>query len=519
MTTKRTVGPGTGLCGAGGMPGPRGRWFAALHIPDFTVAAALLGRPVLQGRPCAVLAAGTGATGKEKLPVAALNQAARDTGIVCGWSLGKALVRCPDLRVLERDPTGEEALTRLLLECATGIAAEIELARADVVIVDLAARREILKQTFEFEIPEGVEIRWVMAATPDLAGLAVEVEALWGRTVEAGDVAGLPVEALRFLGAGNKDLAVLELWGIKSVGEFLRLPRQALSDRLGSQAGDWQAVLKGEKCRLLSIHKNPEIIKESIDLEYFESNNEALVFICKSLLQTIESNALSKRLAVAGLKLVLGLDGGGELVRELRLAEPQVRVDGMLPVVRTFLEGLGLESAVRRVELVARTTFGTAVQREWFGRRELPQPQRWAETVSRLEALLGSDRVGVPVPPGSFKPDGFALKSALGESCKVAEEEYRPDLPVPLRRYRPAAGVAVASGEGPGGWQRPLAVLTGAHAGRITDWRGPFPVSGYWWDAAATWQRVEWDVANEAGELLRLAWLPPGEWRIEGMYE
>ncbi len=519
MTTKRRENPATDQLGAGGGPVPQGSRFLALHVPDFTVTAALLGKPVLQGRPCAVLAVGSGASGKEKLPVAALNQAARDTGIVCGWPLGKALVRCPDLQVLDRDLAGEESLTGLLLECAVGIAAEVELTRLDTVIVDLAAKREISERMFEFEVPEGVEIRWVMAATPDLAGLAVEVEALWGRTVEAGEVAGLSVEALRFLGAGNQDLAVLGLWGIKSVGEFLRLPRQALSDRLGPQAGTWQAVLKGEKCRLLAIYKDPEIIKESVDLEYFESNNEALVFICKSLLQTIESNIISKRLSVSCLKLMLGLDGGGELVRELRLAEPQVRVDGMLPVVRTFLEGLGLESAVRRVELVARTTFGTAVQREWFGRRELPQPQRWAETVSRLEALLGSDRVGIPVPPGSYKPDGFSLNPALGGPCKVAEEEYRPDLPVPLRRYRPAAGVAVASGEGPGGWQRPLAVLTGAHAGRITDWRGPFPVSGYWWDAAGTWQRVEWDVANESGELLRLAWLPPGEWKVEGVYE
>ena len=518
MTENQAGRRGKGARGAGGGSAPRRHGFAALHIPDFTVSAALLGRPVLQGRPCAVLAAGSGATGKEKLPVEALNRAARETGIVCGWPLGKALVRCPDLRMLDRDPAGEEALTGWLLECATGIAAEVELNRPDTVIVDLGAKREVSEQLFEFDAPEGVEIRWVMAATPDLASLAVGVEDLWGRMAEADQVAELPVEALRLLGAGGRELSVLELWGIGTLGAFLRLPRQALSDRLGAIAGDWQAILKGEKCRLISIFKNPEIISESIDLEYFESNNEALVFICKSLLQTIESNVISKRVAIAGLKLVLELESGGELVRELRFAEPQARADGMLPVVRTFLESVGLESAVRRVELQARTTFGAAVQREWFGRRELPQPQRWAETVSRLEALLGSDRVGIPVPPGSFRPDGFSLFPAQDGACKVAEEAYRPELPVPLRRYRPPMRVAVA-GEGRGGWDRPLAVLTGPHSGRIVDSRGPFPASGNWWEAAESWQRLEWDVANESGDLLRLAWLPPGEWNVEGVYE
>ena len=494
--------------------------FTALHIPDFLVAAALRGQEAGWRHPSAVLGGAGGKAAKTKLSLLAVNRAAREAGIRCGWPLNRALVRCPDLRVLERNAAGETALQEVLLELAEGLAAEVELTRPDTVIVDLCARQKRGGTMLEAGDSSGLELWQVVARTPDLADLAVRMEGLVGRgerVVEAGDLASLGVEALALLGAGARELEVLGLWGVRTLGDFVKLPRQALAERLGRPAGGWQEVLEGTICRLLRIHNISEKIIESIDLEYFEKSLEALTFIAKRLIQTIESNIRSKRLAVSGLCLVLEFEGGGELVRELRLAEPQVSADGMLAVVRTFLEGLRLEAAVRRMEVEARTTFATAVQREWFGRRELPQPQRWAETLGRLEALLGPGRVGIPVPPDSFKPDGFSLRPGVGGGGMVVSSGFCAELAVPLQRYRPPLVVAVASEwRGPRRW--PLAVLTGGHAGRIVGWRGPFPVSGDWWDEGRAWQRMEWDVAMEGRALLRLAWLPPETWQIEGGY-
>lgn len=495
--------------------------YAALHIPDFLVAAAQRGQAAERGRPSAVLGGTAGGkSGKGKLLLLAVNRAAREAGIRCGWPLNRALVRCPDLQVLERNAAGETALQQVLLELAEGLAAEVELTRPDTVIVDLSARREEGKTLLETKASNEFELWRVVARTPDLADLAVRMEGLAGRgerVVEAGDLASLGVETLALLGAGARELEVLGLWGMQTLGDFMKLPRQALAERLGTRAGGWQDVLEGKICRLLMIHNITEKITESIDLEYFEKNLEALTLIMKRLLQTMESNILLKRLAVSGLRLVLEFEDGGELVRELRLAEPQVSANGMLAVVRTFLEGLRLAAAVKRLEVEARTTFATAVQREWFGRRELPQPQRWAETLGRLEALLGPGRVGIPVPPDSFKSDGFSLRPGSGAGGMVVTSGFRPELAVPLQRYRPPLVVAVAS-EWRGLRRWPLAVLTGGHAGRIVGWRGPFPVSGDWWDEGRAWQRLEWDVATEGRELLRLAWLPPETWQIEGVY-
>lgn len=526
MTASKTRKTGKTAHDAGVFHAPRVRWFLALHIPDFPlVAAARHLDAVARARPCAVLeTSATGRRTREKLPLLAVNRAAREAGIAAGGPLGRALVRCPDLTVLEHDRAGESELGQWLVTQAERAAAELEWTRPDTVIVDLTARPDAEHYAFTPDGPDGPEIRWSKAPTPDLADLAVRVEALHQHTVGTAEIAKLPIQALVLLGAQAQDLELLELWGLRTLGDLQRLPKPSLVSRLGPQAKPWLELLQGATSRVLHYHQKVEKITEIIEFEEIKENIEALVWVAKRLLQTIESNLSSKCLAAERLKLALGLDGGGVLVRELRLAEPQVRAEALLAVVLPYFESLALPAGVVRLEVEAVATFGSAVQREWFGRRELPQPERWAETVGRLEALLGADRVGIPVPADSFRPDGFALRPALNRGAAggtargvAAGDGFLPEAAVPLRRYRPPWAVAVA-GEPWGAWQRPLAVLAGAHAGRITAWRGPFPGSGQWWDPAASWQRVEWDVAIDTREILRLAWLPPAEWRIEGVY-
>ena len=56
--------------------------FAALHIPDLAVVAALRANPEVQGLPCAVLnGASEALVEKVKLPLLALNARARGTGV------------------------------------------------------------------------------------------------------------------------------------------------------------------------------------------------------------------------------------------------------------------------------------------------------------------------------------------------------------------------------------------------------------------------------------------------------
>jgi protein ImuB len=485
--------------------------FAALHIPNFPVVSALRGKNSAQNdSPCAVLAQPQGRD-QAKLPLLAVNRRAGMTGIGRGWALNRALVRCPDLRVIARDPVAEAETRAELVGLGESLTPDLEIASEDTVLLDLSRRTT----------PAALESLWLAetelwharAMTPDLAYLAARHVLTQGRIISPADLASLPLAWLESLGSGP-DLGLLNLWGLKTLGDFMKLPRQALTERLGSGVGAWHDVLHGKVCRLLHLYRPPQTFAQVLDFDEPVVSLEPLIFAVKRLLHTLAGRLAARHLAVNFLELRLALEAGPDVLRRVRLPDPQIALEGMLPPLQTLLESIRLDAAVCGLELDVETTFATAAQREWFG-RQLPQPARWAETLAKLEALLGSGRVGIPVPPDSHRPDDFTLHPAAGSA--VPERVALPDCSLPLHRFRPPLEIAVAY-ESRGRRLWPLALLNGPHPGEVVDRRGPFPVSGAWWDPQGAWQRMEWDVQLASRHLLRLAFLAPDRWMLDGIY-
>ena len=508
--------------------------FAALHIPDFAMVAALRERPEGRGRPSAVLASPTGAAHQTQLYLLAVNPAARLAGLAAGWPLNRALVRCPDLLVLSRDPLAEAALQTELIRIGESLTPDVEITAEDCVLLDLSLSSTLLVDSFESINSNECELFYAQSVTPDLAHLAVLHDATRGRVVVPADLMALPLEVLGLLAGGRAgciltsastgpgrrrggaDMELLQLWGLRTLGDFMQVPRQALAERLGPALGYWHDVLHGKVCRLLRLHRPPESLAQAFGFEDPVVAHEPLVFALKRSLHTLAERLAARHLAADCLDLRLVLESGAVVSRQVRLPEPQTAVEGMLLPLQTWLDSLRLEAAVSGLELDAGTTFASSAQREWFG-RTLPEPERWAETLAKLEALLGLGRVGIPVPPASFGPDAFTLRPAVGATGAFPDAGFRPETAVPLRRYRPPCAIAVAS-ELRAGRPWPLALLSGPHPGRIVDWRGAFSVSGTWWEPAAAWQRLEWDVQLDSRQLLRLVYQTPGHWQLDGIY-
>jgi protein ImuB len=490
--------------------------FVSLHIPDFAMAAALSGRPEEADTPCAILAAGSGKIPKDKLPLRAVNQAARHTGIGAGWPLNRSLVRCPSLKVILADPAAEASLRDGLVRLGESLTPDLELTAVDAVTLDLSHRRSPADR-----LPEGLSLRdvdlWIgLGSTPDLAHLAARHRELHGRMIAPADLASLPLERLAIFSPEVGTLTILGWWGIKTLGDFMNLPRQALAERLGPEAGHWHDVLHGKSCRLLRLHRPPESLAQRLELEDAVSTLDPVIFSLKRLLHTLAARLASRALAAGVLDLKLVLESGEEISRRVRLPDPQTAVEGMLSPLQTWLDSLRIDAAVVALELNAEATFRGASQRDWL-RRELPQPARWAETLAKLEALLGPGRVGIPVPADSHAPDVFTLRPGAGHPGLISSRADRPACPVPLQRYRPARPVAVAH-EWTNGRPVPLALLTGPHPGEIIGCRGPFPASGTWWQSSEAWQRLEWDIQIASRHLLRLVFETPDRWQLEGIY-
>jgi hypothetical protein len=54
-------------------------------------------------------------------------------------------------------------------------------------------------------------------------------------------------------------------------------------------------------------------------------------------------------------------------------------------------------------------------------------------------------------------------------------------------------------------------------SGKIIEQRGPYFLSGNWWDEKS-WARAEWDVQLENGELV-CAHESQGTWKVDGVYD
>jgi protein ImuB len=63
----------------------------------------------------------------------------------------------------------------------------------------------------------------------------------------------------------------------------------------------------------------------------------------------------------------------------------------------------------------------------------------------------------------------------------------------------------------------PIHIRGGDVRGKILNLRGPYLISGNWWDEKS-WARSEWDLQLDAGELFRCH-QSDGAWKIDGIYD
>jgi protein ImuB len=486
--------------------------FAAFHLPDLPVTAALRAQPEWRGRPCAVLREAAHRD-EGKIPLLAINPAARQTGISAGWPLGRALVRCPDLMLVSRHPENEAALLAELVSLADSLTPDVEITAPDIVLLDLSGRKTLRLEGLESLPDSGEDVCYSLAETPDLAHFAVLEPRTRARWISGDEVGLLPLSLLGNLEGGDRFLPLLDLLGIRTLGDFRRLPRQDLVGRFGPRAGHWHDVVSGKNCRLLKLHRPPESLAQTMDFDDAIHSSEALVFVFNRLLHVLCSRLAARHLAVSVLEIHLRLEVGG-LRREIRLPEPLSDPAALLKPLQTLAESLVLPAPVTGIGLDATTAFPLARQSDWTG-RQLPRPERWADTLARLEGLLGSGRVGVPVLLPSHRPDAFEMQAA---SSGAPVSLQPPACSIPLRRFRPPVKIAVAFESSPNTTPHPLALLTGPHPGELLELRGPFPLSGDGWAPGCAWQRLEWDVRVGHAPLLRLVFQPEDHWQLDGIY-
>ena len=199
--------------------------------------------------------------------------------------------------------------------------------------------------------------------------------------------------------------------------------------------------------------------------------------------------------------------------RVFKIPQPTNDVDLLFRMLQTHLENFKSEHPIVAVALTAQPIRPASQQ---FGLFEtaLRNPQQLYETLARLSALLGSDRVGSPILEETHRPDAFRMEPFAwrqNDEIRMSNDErnsrtVRAGLAVQkpaLRRFRPPAKTSVFVSD-----ERYLE--SNKVRGKIVDQSGPFLFSGNWWDEKS-WARAEWDMQLENGDLIRAHEDPPSQ--------
>ncbi|NBV86432.1 MAG: hypothetical protein EBS01_09265, partial [Verrucomicrobia bacterium] len=371
----------------------------------------------------------------------------------------------------------------------------------------------------------GIEARLGVAPRPGLA-LCAARRAQPVRVVEEVEAF---VEELRFheLGVSGVLCRQLHDWGLSTLGDLLRLPRQATLERLGPEVAALWEIARDSRESVLRLEAFPEPLELEVEFENPVESLAPILFAVNRMLEQICSRMRLLHRVASGMRLRLMLDDAAVYERDFTVPAPTREEAVLLRILETHLETLHFETSLVGVALKFEAALPASQQLALF-ENPLRDPNRFGETLARLRALLGEGRVGVPAAANTHRPDSFVL---LDPTAVFGVREPTPELPaveafsgvllgLPLRRFRPSL-VAQVRLQG----HRPAHVASCGVSGPVLESRGPFRLSGEWWDCNP-WQSEQWDVRlGGAGRgLYRLclrttAGADANGWFVEGCYD
>src|SRR5947208_3557124 len=243
---------------------------------------------------------------------------------------------------------------------------------------------------------------------------------------------------------------VLHKWGIHTVGQLAALDKEQLAARLGSEAVRVWERANGQSNRLLKLVRPPESFDESFEFEHEIETAEPLLFMLRRFLEQLSLRLSAIYLVAKELTLRITFSDKKNYERVFKIPQPTNDVDLLFRMLHTHLENFKSEHPIIAVSLEAQPTKPPNQQ---FGLFEttLRNPHQLAETLARLTALLGIDRVGTPVLEETHRPDAFRMEPFAWQAVEsaVPNGELLDTLrtarvtKIALRRFRPAATASV----------------------------------------------------------------------------
>jgi len=328
-------------------------------------------------------------------------------------------------------------------------------------------------------------------------------------------------------------IETLKRWGIRTFGEFARLPIAGLSERLGQRGIHLQQLASGKMDRHLKLTQAVPRFENALELDHPLTELEPLSFLLARLLNQICGNLHAYALATNELSLYLKLENGAVHERKLSLPHPMRDPRVFLRLILLDAEMHPPQSGVMAITIHCQPVKPRMLQSGLFIPLA-PEPEKLELTLARLGKLVGPGNVGSLELLDTHRPDAFRIKRfALVEKKKVRNGKTNRQSAIGNRQslgfrvFRPPLRALVQATQGfpteISAWGSNRSVH-----GKVVQVAGPWRTTGDWW-RLDRWARDEWDIAVESGSRLSTVGrqalyriyreLREGTWFVEGVYD
>ncbi len=463
---------------------------ACLDLPAFPLQLQCNRQPEWRQFPCAIID-----HDKPQGCLLWVNEKAREKRILPGMRYASALALSKELRATEMAAAQvEQAIEQLSEETLAAFSPRVEISEKEPGIfwLDLAGLERLFPdlehwgQRLQRRLQSAgyvgrIVIGWDRFCTYALAKQAGRQSS--GHQLRVGsspeqerqDASQVPLARLHL---DPKIREALNDLGVRTVGEFITLPRQGIDRRFGTSVRKLHELACGEREPPLQAHVLTEEVSEGVFLEQSIVDLERLLRWIESLLTMGLKTIQSRGECAQALTLELCSENGSVATQQLRPAEPTNDLGQWLELVRLRLESQSIDN-VQELRVAINGRCVSPGQMELFARaprRDLAAANR---ALARIRAELGDHRVcqaeiqdgHLPEARFTWQPAGklsAAQPPSLGQATLVRRLFHRPKALPPRTRREPDGWLMRGLGDS----------LADSPVDRV---RGPFIIAGGWW--------------------------------------
>ena len=453
---------------------------ACVDIPKLPIQLLLDRYPQWKGLPAVVVA-----QERPQGEILWVSPEAEELGITPGMRYAQALNLVPNLRaahIPDEDINSElDQITRLLLLFSP----EVEM--SDVLgVFWLGVRglsrlfpspriwaQKLQKAIFSRGRRASVVVGFSRFRTYAIARVTEGIKVLDTPREEQREFSLVPIRAIY---AAPDFIDLMEKLGVKTIGEFVRLPLPCVEQRFGEEVARFHQLASGEFHDPLQPQVPEEPVESVVYLDPPMADSSSLLFTVKRHLHPLLSRMAKQGRAVAELEIRWSMGKGEERTDRIKPARPTLDEALLVDLVRLKLEATPLPHPVEEMGLKPLGVRGEPQQLRLFvenPKRDLLAGER---ALARLRTELGEEAVvRARIVEGHLPEARFLWESMI--HLPVASPTPTKSNPTLVRRvYTKPQCLGIRPRHEPDGW-----IVRDLQCGPVTRIWGPYVISGGWW--------------------------------------